>query len=135
MVSSRRERENFRRESTRKKASENLKSRLAPFLSETGSWLESIRNAVAAGVSVQETVIENNADNKDGTAEYYYYGCSLAMVEIDSLRWGFYLILASHWLRYSTSDWLSDRNLLRVANRKFENSNRLWTLVTRSIWL
>merc|ERR1719454_2240204 len=31
-----------------KKASENLKSRLAPFLSETGSWLESIRNAVAA---------------------------------------------------------------------------------------
>ena len=108
---------------------------MAPFLSETGSWLESIRNAVAAGVSVQETVIENNADNKDGTAEYYYYGCSLAMVEIDSLRWGFYLILASYWLRYSTSDWLSDRNLLRVANRKFENSNRLWTLVTRSIWL
>ena len=45
---------------------------------------------------MQETVIENNADNKDGTAEYYYYyGCSLAMVEIDSLRWGFYLMLAS----------------------------------------
>ena len=97
-------RENFKRESTPKKASENLKSRLVPFLSETGSWLESIRNAVAAGVSMQETVIENNADNKDGTAEYYYYGCSLAMVEIDSLRWSFYLMLAFHWLRYSTSD-------------------------------
>ena len=79
---------------------------MAPFLSETGSWLESIRKAVAAGISVQETVVENNADNKDGTAEYYYYGCSLAMVEIDSLRWGFYLMLTSHWLRYSTSDWL-----------------------------
>ena len=49
---------------------------------------------VAAGVSVQETIIENNADNKDGTAKYYYYGCSLAMVEIDSLRLGFYLMLA-----------------------------------------
>ena len=80
---------------TLRQASENLKSRLVPFLSETGSWLESIRKAVAAGIAVQETVVENNAGNKDGTAEYYYYGCSLAMVEIDSLRWGFYLILAS----------------------------------------
>ena len=78
---------------TFKKASDNLKSRLAPFLSETGSWLESIRKAIAAGVSVQETVVENNAENKDGTAEYYYYGCSLAMVEIDSLRLVFQLIL------------------------------------------
>ena len=77
---------------TFEKASENLKSRLTPFLSETGSWLESIRKAVAAGVSVQETVVENNAENKDGTAEYYYYGCSLAMVEIDSLRQDFKLI-------------------------------------------
>ena len=80
--------ENCQKELTLKKASENLKSRLEPFLSETCSWLESIRKAVAAGISVQETVVENNADNKDGTAEYYYYGCSLAMVEIDSLRRG-----------------------------------------------
>ena len=102
MYVSRREKE----KNDSEKASENLKSRLAPFLSETGSWLESIRKAVAAGISIQETVVENNADNKDGTAEYYYYGCSLAMVEIDSLRWGFYLKLASYWLIYSSSDWL-----------------------------
>ena len=76
---------------TFEKASENLKSRLAPF--KTGSWLESIREAIAAGVSVQETVVENNAGNKDETAEYYYYGCSLAMVEIDSLRLDFKMML------------------------------------------
>ena len=78
---------------TFEKASENLKTRLAPFLSKTGSWLESIREAIAAGVSVQETVVENNAGNKDETAEYYYYGCSLAMVEIDSLRLDFKMML------------------------------------------
>ena len=126
MVSSKRERENFRRESTPKKASENLKSRLAPFSSKTGSWLESIRKAVAAGVSVQETVVENNADNKDETAEYYYYGCSLAMVEIDSLRWGFYLILASHWLRYSTYDWLETPCEWRIKNSKIQTDYGHW---------
>ena len=55
---------------------------------------------------MQETVIENNADNKDGTAEYYYYECSLAMVEIDSLRLRFYLMLASDRPKYSIFDWL-----------------------------
>ena len=89
---------------TLEKASENLKSRLSPFRSETDSWLESIRKAVAAGVSVQETVVENNAENKDGTAEYYYYGCSLAMVEIDSLRRDFKLML----------DWLLEACILLV---------------------
>ena len=102
---------------------------MAPFLSETGSWLESIRIAVAAGISVQETVVENNADNKDGTAEYYYYGCSLAMVEIDSLRWGFYLMLASHWLIYSLSDWLraiETPSKWRIKNSKIQTDYGHW---------
>ena len=102
---------------------------MAPFLSETGSWLDSIRKAVGAGVSVQETVVENNADNKDGTAEYYYYGCSLAMVEIDSLRWGFYLILASHWLIYSTSDRLRAIETpfkWRIKNSKIQTDHGHW---------
>ena len=60
-----------------------MSKRLEPYRKD--SWYETVRAAHAAGISLQETVLGNNMNNEDGTAVYYWYGCSVAMVEIDSL--------------------------------------------------
>ena len=65
------------------KAAVILSKRLEPYRKD--SWYETVRAAHAAGISLQETVLGNNINNEDGTAIYYWYGCSVAMVEVDSL--------------------------------------------------
>ena len=101
-----------------------MSKRLEPYRKD--SWYETVRAAHVAGISLQETVLGNNINNEDGTAVYYWYGCSVAMVEIDSLSG------ESKVRKFKESE-LNLPKIIKLEHHKILCKSKSWTQVIQLI--